>query len=63
MRRADLFWENGPNVSLNENSADSHYEPTGASAKEISDGAFVLIDIWARKTAPQPAITTSPGRA
>ena len=52
MRRADLVWENGPNVSVNENSADSHYEPTEASAKEIKDGDFVLIDIWARKNRP-----------
>jgi Xaa-Pro dipeptidase len=52
MRRADLTWENGPNVSVNENSADSHYEPTAESAKEIRHGDFVLIDIWARKNRP-----------
>lgn len=52
MRRADLVWENGPNVSVNENSADSHYEPTAESAKEIREGDFVLIDIWARKNRP-----------
>jgi Xaa-Pro aminopeptidase len=52
MRRADLVWENGPNVSANENSADSHYEPTADGAKEIRDGDFVLIDIWARKNRP-----------
>jgi Xaa-Pro aminopeptidase len=52
MRRADLVWENGPNVSVNENSADSHYEPEAATAKEIRNGDFVLIDIWARKNRP-----------
>ena len=52
MRRADLVWENGPNVSANENSSDSHYEPTAESAKEIHNGDFVLIDIWARKNRP-----------
>lgn len=52
MRRADLTWENGPNVSVNENSADSHYEPTAESAKQIRGGDFVLIDIWARKNQP-----------
>ncbi|HEX5233842.1 MAG TPA: M24 family metallopeptidase [Silvibacterium sp.] len=52
MRRADLVWENGPNVSVNENSADSHYEPEAGSAKEIRQGDFVLIDIWARKNRP-----------
>jgi Xaa-Pro dipeptidase len=53
MRRADLTWENGPNVSVNENSADSHYEPTAESTKQIRDGDFVLIDIWARKNRPE----------
>jgi Xaa-Pro dipeptidase len=52
MRRADLVWENGPNVSVNENSSDSHYEPTAESAKEIHNGDFVLVDIWARKNRP-----------
>ena len=49
MRRENLVWENGPNVSINENSADSHYEPSAGSSKEIHDGDFVLIDIWGRK--------------
>ncbi|MBV8632404.1 MAG: aminopeptidase P family protein [Silvibacterium sp.] len=52
MHRADLVWENGPNVSVNENSADSHYEPTESGAKEIRNGDFVLIDIWGRKNRP-----------
>jgi Xaa-Pro dipeptidase len=52
MRRADLVWENGPNVSVNANSADSHYEPTEVATKRIHDGDFVLIDIWGRKDRP-----------
>ncbi|MGH9586730.1 MAG: M24 family metallopeptidase, partial [Acidobacteriaceae bacterium] len=52
MRRADLAWEHGTNVSVNENSADSHYEPAFKNAKEIRVGDFVLIDIWARKNRP-----------
>jgi Xaa-Pro dipeptidase len=52
MRRAELVWENGPNVSVNKNSADSHYEPTEAGAKRIHEGDLVLIDIWARKDRP-----------
>jgi Xaa-Pro dipeptidase len=52
MRHAGLVWGNGPNVSVNENSADSHYEPTAEGSKEIKDGDFVLIDIWARKDRP-----------
>jgi Xaa-Pro aminopeptidase len=49
MRREDLVWANGPNVSVNENSADSHYEPTPEHSRTIEDGGFLLIDIWARK--------------
>jgi Xaa-Pro dipeptidase len=53
MNRAGLVWENTPNVSVNENSSDSHYEPTSEGAKEIHDGDFVLIDIWGRKNRPE----------
>jgi Xaa-Pro dipeptidase len=52
MRREDLVWENGPNVSVNRNSADSHYEPKAENSQAITQGDFVLIDIWGRKTAP-----------
>lgn len=52
MRREDLVWEHGTNVSVNENSADSHYEPEAANSREIRKGDFVLIDIWARKNRP-----------
>jgi len=52
MRRADLVWEHGTNVSVNENSADSHYEPEFTRAKQIREGDFVLVDIWARKNRP-----------
>ena len=52
MRRAGLTWENGPNVSVNANSSDSHYEPTAASSQPIREGDFVLIDIWGRLDQP-----------
>ncbi|MBT9330991.1 M24 family metallopeptidase [Paracidobacterium acidisoli] len=52
MSRADLVWENGPNVSVNQNSSDSHYEPTSTTARPIREGDFVLIDIWGRKNRP-----------
>jgi Xaa-Pro aminopeptidase len=48
MRRENLVWENRPNVSVNENSSDSHYEPQPASSRPIRTGDFLLIDIWAR---------------
>jgi Xaa-Pro aminopeptidase len=52
MRREGLIWENGPNVSVNENSSDSHYEPTAASSRTIREGDFLLIDIWGRRDIP-----------
>jgi Xaa-Pro aminopeptidase len=52
MRREGLVWENGPNVSANANSSDSHYEPTVEKSAPIREGDFVLIDIWGRLEKP-----------
>jgi len=52
MRREGLVWENGPNVSANANSADSHYEPTADHTSAIRESDFVLIDIWGRLDKP-----------
>jgi Xaa-Pro dipeptidase len=52
MRREGLVWENGPNVSANANSSDSHYEPTAEKTAEFREGDFVLIDIWGRLDKP-----------
>jgi Xaa-Pro dipeptidase len=46
MRRAGIADGYGPNVSVNANSSDSHYEPTSAFSKPIREGDFLLIDIW-----------------
>ena len=48
MKRGGLIWENGPNVSVNANCSDSHYEPTAERTSEIKQGDFLLIDIWGR---------------
>ena len=48
LKRANLVWENGPNVSVNANCSDSHYEPTADRTAEIKEGDFLLIDIWGR---------------
>jgi Xaa-Pro dipeptidase len=48
MADAGLVWEHGPNVSVNANSSDSHYEPTAERNSPIRSGDFLLIDIWAR---------------
>jgi Xaa-Pro dipeptidase len=52
MRRAGIAEGHGPNVSVNANSSDSHYEPTAESSKAITQGDFLLIDIWGRLDRP-----------
>ncbi len=55
MRREGITWENGPNVSVGPNSADSHYEPTANRSRPIRNGDFLLIDIWGKVAAPLPS--------
>jgi Xaa-Pro dipeptidase len=52
MRRENLVWENGPNVSANANTSDSHYEPTAEHTSQIKEDDFILIDIWGRLEKP-----------
>ena len=52
MQHDGLVWDNGPNVSVNANSSDSHYEPTADRCAQIREGDFVLVDIWARPDWP-----------
>jgi Xaa-Pro aminopeptidase len=52
MRREGLVWENGPDVSVNTNTSDSHYEPTAERSAIIREGDFLLIDIWGRVNKP-----------
>ena len=52
MRRENLVWENGPDVSVNANTSDSHYEPTAERSAPIREGDFLLIDIWGRVDKP-----------
>ena len=49
MRRAGLVWQFGPNVSVNANCSDSHHEPTADHTARLSEGDFLLIDIWGRQ--------------
>jgi Xaa-Pro aminopeptidase len=52
MRNEGLVWDDGPNVSVNANSSDSHYEPTAERSSPIREGDFLLIDIWAKADKP-----------
>ncbi|MFZ2021164.1 MAG: M24 family metallopeptidase [Terracidiphilus sp.] len=52
MRRAGLVWENGPDVSVNANCSDQHYEPTAKKSARIRKGDIILVDIWGRTNKP-----------
>ncbi len=52
MQARDLVWENNPDVSVNENTSDSHYAPSAAASRVIREGDFLLIDVWARTNTP-----------
>jgi Xaa-Pro aminopeptidase len=48
MAKAGLWTDHGPNCSAGPNSADSHYEPTAETSRNLRTGDFILIDIWAK---------------
>ncbi len=48
----DLFTDHGPNVSVNANASNPHYEPHADSSAEIRAGDVVLIDLWAKRNQP-----------
>jgi len=50
--REDLITCDPPNVSVNANSGDPHYEPCAASSAPIRQGDFILLDIWAKCNEP-----------
>jgi len=52
MKRAGLTWDSGPNVSVNANCSDSHYEASAEKSSVITEGDFLLIDIWGKSAKP-----------
>ncbi len=52
LKQVNITWDHGPNVSVDANSADSHYEPSSQSSLPIRPGSFLLIDIWGRMDRP-----------
>lgn len=48
-RRAGLFTDHGPNVSVGANAANPHYEPSAESPTLIRPGEILLIDLWAKE--------------
>ncbi len=57
LEAAGLAWDHGPNVSVNANAADSHYEPSAERHSPIRSGDFLLIDIWGRPQNAAPEAT------
>jgi Xaa-Pro dipeptidase len=49
---AGLVTDHGPIVGVNENSSDPHYEPEAGRRREIHEGDWVLLDMWAKMDAP-----------
>ncbi len=47
-----LFTDHGPDVAVNRNASNPHYDPTQESCSEIRRGDLVLIDMWARHDRP-----------
>ena len=47
-----LVTHSPPIVAVNEHSADPHYGPTLKNDRAIGRGDFVLLDLWAKETAP-----------
>ncbi len=47
-----LFADHGPDVAVNANASNPHYEPKQHSASEIKAGDVVLIDMWAKLNQP-----------
>ncbi len=46
-----------PNVSVNENAANPHYEPTKEKSATIKKGDLVLFDVWAKLKKPKSTYT------
>ena len=47
--RDGLLTDHGPNVSVGENAANPHYEPSADHSRLIREGEILLIDLWARE--------------
>ena len=48
-----LFTDHGPDVAVNANASNPHYNPTKESCSEIKRGDLVLIDMWAKLDRPE----------
>jgi Xaa-Pro dipeptidase len=51
-RDEDLFTDHGPDVAVNANASNPHYNPTQEACAPIRSGDLVLIDMWAKLNGP-----------
>jgi Xaa-Pro dipeptidase len=52
LREEGLFADHGPDVAVNANASNPHYEPKQHSSSTIKPGDIVLIDMWAKLNQP-----------
>lgn len=50
--QSGLVTDHGPNVSVNTNTSNPHYEPNSTHSSRIKQGDLILIDLWAKLTQP-----------
>jgi Xaa-Pro dipeptidase len=51
-REDGLFTDHGPDVAVNANASNPHYNPTKEASATVKPGDLVLIDMWARLDRP-----------
>jgi Xaa-Pro aminopeptidase len=51
-REEGLFTDHGPDVAVNANASNPHYNPTQEACSEIRRGDLLLIDMWAKLDRP-----------
>lgn len=52
-REEGLFTDHGPDVAVNANASNPHYEPKQHACSAIKTGDVVLIDMWAKLDRPE----------
>jgi Xaa-Pro dipeptidase len=52
-REMGLVTDHGPDVAVNANASNPHYEPAQDACSEIKKGDLVLIDMWAKLDRPE----------
>lgn len=48
-----IFIDHGPDVAVNANASNPHYDPTQGACSEIKKGDLVLIDMWGKLEQPE----------